>query len=93
MARTKILGVFTNKVPTEPYRGAGRPEAIFYMERAMNHLAQELGLDPTEVRQRNFIPPDKFPYETATGAKYDSGEYAKALDKALELIDYSGLTG
>jgi carbon-monoxide dehydrogenase large subunit len=90
-ARVNAIGVFTNKVPNEPYRGAGRPEAAFLIERAMDALADELGLDPAEVRRRNFLPPDKFPYTTPTGAKYDSGEYARALDKALALVDYQAL--
>jgi carbon-monoxide dehydrogenase large subunit len=85
------VGVFTNKVPTEPYRGAGRPEAAYMIERAMDYLADELGLDPTEVRRRNFIPPDKFPYSAPINAVYDSGEYARNLDRALELADYQSL--
>ena len=85
----EALGVFTNKVPTEPYRGAGRPEAIYLIERAMDALADELGLDPAEVRRRNYIPPDAFPYTTPTGLTYDSGDYARALEQALERIDYA----
>jgi carbon-monoxide dehydrogenase large subunit len=90
-ARAEIMGVFTNRHPTEPYRGAGRPEGAFLIERAMTYLAAELELDPAEIRRRNFIPPDRFPYKTPGGANYDSGEYARALDRALELIDYTGL--
>jgi carbon-monoxide dehydrogenase large subunit len=90
-ARVELTGVFTNKQPTEPYRGAGRPEAAYLIERAMDVLADELGLDPAEVRQRNFIPPEKFPYTTPINAKYDSGEYARALNRALELVDYQAL--
>jgi aerobic carbon-monoxide dehydrogenase large subunit len=90
-ARAEGVGVFTNKVPTEPYRGAGRPEAAYLIERAMDVLADQLNLDPAELRRRNFIPPDQFPYTTPTQAVYDSGEYARALDKALELIDYQTL--
>ncbi|MFQ5929507.1 MAG: xanthine dehydrogenase family protein molybdopterin-binding subunit, partial [Acidobacteriota bacterium] len=90
-ARAEIVGVFTNKVAMEPYRGAGRPEAAYLIERAMDRLAQELDLDPVEVRRRNFIPPERFPYKTATGPKYDSGEYARALDEALRLVDYRSL--
>ncbi len=89
--RAEILGVFTNKVPTEPYRGAGRPEAAYLIERAMDVLADELNLDPAEVRRRNFIPPDQFPYRTPSGAVYDSGEYAMNLDQALELVNYRAL--
>jgi aerobic carbon-monoxide dehydrogenase large subunit len=90
-ARCEALGVMTNKNINEPYRGAGRPEAAFLIERAMDVLADELGLDPVEVRRINFIPPDKFPYETPTGAIYDSGAYAMNLGRALELVDYSAL--
>jgi carbon-monoxide dehydrogenase large subunit len=90
-ARATLTGVFTNKVPTEPYRGAGRPEAAYIIERAMDVLADELNIDPAELRRRNFITPDKFPYKTPTNATYDSGEYDRALTKALELVDYAGL--
>lgn len=90
-ARAEVLGVMTNKSVMEPYRGAGRPEAAYLIERAMDVLADELGMDPVEVRRRNFIPPDKFPYKTPTGALYDSGEYNKPLSKLLELINYPAL--
>lgn len=90
-ARIEAVGVFTNKHPIEPYRGAGRPEAAYMIERAMDLLADKLDLDPAEIRRRNFIPPEKFPYETPTKAKYDSGEYERALNKALELVDYKAL--
>ena len=90
-ARIEATGVFTNKHPSEPYRGAGRPEAAFLIERAMDLLAQELGIDPAEIRRRNFIAPDNFPYTTPTKSKYDSGDYATALEKALALIDYDRL--
>lgn len=83
--------VATNTTPTHAYRGAGRPEATAMVERAMDLLAAELGLDPAEVRRRNFIPSDRFPYQTPTGARYDSGAYAAALDRALELADYQTL--
>lgn len=89
--RTMATAVFTNRPPIEPYRGAGRPEAIYYIERGMDALANELGMDPAELRRRNFIAPDKFPYKTATNITYDSGDYEPALDKALELIDYPAL--
>ncbi len=84
-ARARATGVFTNKVWSEPYRGAGRPEAAYLIERAMDVLARELGLDPAEVRRRNFIAPDQFPYEAATGITYDSGEYLRALEDALKV--------
>src|SRR5207248_3414587 len=87
---SQVIGVFTNKVPTGAYRGAGRPEATYILERTMDRIAHELGIDPAEVRRRNFIPQDAFPYKTLTGAEYDSGNYQAALDKALELADYPG---
>jgi carbon-monoxide dehydrogenase large subunit len=83
--------VVTNVTPLGAYRGAGRPEAAACIERAMDLLAAELGMDPVELRRRNLIAPGAFPYETASGATYDNGEYAKALDRALELADYNGL--
>ena len=83
-------GVLTNKVPTDAYRGAGRPEATYIMERVMDRVAQELQLDPVEVRRRNLLAPDVFPYSTPTGLQYDSGNYQAALDKALALADYAG---
>ncbi len=86
-----IVGVFTNTVSVDAYRGAGRPEATYIWERAMDRLATEMGIDPVELRRRNFIPPEKFPHETITSFKYDSGEYERALDKALEFIDYKNL--
>lgn len=86
-----VRGVVTNLPPTASYRGAGRPEAAFALERAMDELARRLGLDPAEVRRRNFIPPDAFPYRSPTGAVYDSGRYAEALDLALELAGYREL--
>jgi carbon-monoxide dehydrogenase large subunit len=87
-ARARAVGAFTNKVWSEPYRGAGRPEAAYLIERAMDVLAAELGMDPIEIRRRNFIRPDRFPYRTATGLTYDSGDYERALDEALKRIDY-----
>ena len=90
-AHVEAVGVLTNKNINEPYRGAGRPEAAFMIERAMDLLADELDLDPAELRRKNFIAPDQFPYNTPTGATYDSGEYEKSLDRALELVDYPAL--
>jgi carbon-monoxide dehydrogenase large subunit len=90
-ARAEVVGVFTNKVPTEPYRGAGRPEAAYLIERAMDLLARELGIDPVEIRRRNFIPRGRFPYKTATGLEYDSGDYSRALDQALKEVGYQSL--
>jgi carbon-monoxide dehydrogenase large subunit len=84
-------GVYTNTMAVGAYRGAGRPEAAYYIERAMDLLADEAGLDPAEVRRKNFIPSDQFPYVTSAGERYDSGDYEKALDKALEVADYQRL--
>lgn len=83
--------VYTNTTPVAAYRGAGRPEAAYYIERLMDLVAAELNLDPAEVRRRNFIPPDAFPYKTPTGLTYDSGEYDRALTKALGLANYEQL--
>ena len=83
-----IVGVFTNCVPTDAYRGAGRPEATHGIERMMDLLAAELKMDPAELRLKNFIGNDQFPYQTATGLSYDSGNYAAPLKKALDLADY-----
>ncbi|WP_338182615.1 xanthine dehydrogenase family protein molybdopterin-binding subunit [Candidatus Dormiibacter inghamiae] len=81
----------TNTTPTGAYRGAGRPEATALLERAMDLLAAALGLDPAELRRRNLIPPDAFPYESPTGAIYDSGDYERALGRALQLSRYADL--
>jgi carbon-monoxide dehydrogenase large subunit len=89
--RADIVGVFTNAVPTDAYRGAGRPEATHGIERMMDILAAELKMDPVEVRRKNFIANDAFPFHTATGLVYDSGNYAAPLDKALELVSYKKL--
>lgn len=85
----EVLGALTNKPSTGPYRGAGGPESAFCMERTVDLIAKDLGLDPVEVRRRNFIPADAFPYETPTGLTYDSGDYQRGLDRVLELADYS----
>ncbi|NIJ12067.1 carbon-monoxide dehydrogenase large subunit [Saccharomonospora amisosensis] len=84
-------GVVTNTTPISAYRGAGRPEATAAIERAMDLFAAEIGMDPAEVRKVNFIRPDEFPYQTPTGAVYDTGEYAQALDKVLENAGYTEL--
>ncbi len=83
--------VFTNKAPTDAYRGAGRPEATFLVERAMDLIARELNMDPTDVRLVNFVKSDAFPYKASAGPVYDTGNYAVALQKAMELIDYKSL--
>jgi aerobic carbon-monoxide dehydrogenase large subunit len=80
--------VVTNTTPTMPFRGAGRPEATQAIERAMDALAAEIGMDPADVRRRNFIPRDAFPHQTASGAHYDSGDYEGALELALRAIGY-----
>ncbi|HEY0396964.1 MAG TPA: molybdopterin cofactor-binding domain-containing protein, partial [Acidimicrobiia bacterium] len=83
--------VFTTMTPTDAYRGAGRPEATYAIERAMDALARTVGLDPAEIRRRNFIPADAFPYSSAPGLVFDSGNYDGALDKALEMVGYDTL--
>src|SRR6266702_1625814 len=83
--------VMTNKTPTDPYRGAGRPEAAHLVERAVDLVAHELGKDPAEVRKINFVKPDQFPHKMATGAVYDSGNYVGALEKAMQNIGYQDL--
>ncbi len=83
--------VFTNKAATDAYRGAGRPEATYIAERAIDLVAHELDKDPAEVRRLNFIQPDQFPYKSAAGAVYDTGNYEAALQKAMEIIDYKNL--
>jgi carbon-monoxide dehydrogenase large subunit len=83
--------VFTNKTPTDAYRGAGRPEATYFVERAMDMLARELKMDPADVRRKNFIQPDRFPFHTQMGAVYDSGDYEKALDRALHVSQWDRL--
>ncbi|BBC91846.1 carbon monoxide dehydrogenase [Streptomyces rochei] len=84
-------GVFTTRTPTDAYRGAGRPEATFAIERIMDELAAELGLDPVELRRRNWIRHEEFPYTTIAGLTYDSGDYEAATAKALALFGYDGL--
>tara|TARA_B100000809_G_scaffold164745_1_gene162107 strand:+ start:7711 stop:9951 length:2241 start_codon:yes stop_codon:yes gene_type:complete len=83
-----VKGVVTNKPPTGAYRGAGGPEAAFCMERTIDLIALDLGLDPMEVRRTNFIAPDAFPHETPTGIIYDSGDYEAVFDRVLELSEY-----
>jgi carbon-monoxide dehydrogenase large subunit len=84
-------GVFTTKTPTDAYRGAGRPEATYAIERAIDALAAKVGVDPVEIRSRNFISPDKFPYSSVAGLVYDSGNYEGALERCLELARYDEL--
>jgi aerobic carbon-monoxide dehydrogenase large subunit len=84
-------GVFTNKTPTDAYRGAGRPEATYVIERIMDELANELGVDPLELRRKNWIQRDEFPFTTVAGLEYDSGDYEKATARATELLGYDDL--
>jgi aerobic carbon-monoxide dehydrogenase large subunit len=91
VARGTAVGLFTHRAPTGPYRGAGRPEAALIAERVMDAAARELGIDPLEIRRRNFIPPDAFPYTTPIGNEYDSGDYAMTLEHTLELADFPAL--
>src|SRR5205085_5154753 len=81
----------TNTTPMGAFRGAGRPEAAAYLERIMDMAADELGIDPVEIRLRNFIDPGEFPYRTRVGTTYDSGDYGMALRRAAELADYEAL--
>src|SRR3989304_5851731 len=74
-----------------PSRGAGRPEALFIIERMVDILARKLGMDPAELRRKNLIPADKFPYQTALGLVYDSGNYERAMRKALDIVAYEQL--
>ncbi len=82
--------VMTNTIPTTPYRSAGRPEAIYIIERLVDLAADELGVDPAELRRKNLIPPDAFPYTNGSGITYDNGEYEEGMDIALRLADYKG---
>ncbi|HEU0113059.1 MAG TPA: xanthine dehydrogenase family protein molybdopterin-binding subunit, partial [Thermomicrobiales bacterium] len=85
--QSEVIGVFTHTGPMGPYRGAGRPEAAYFIERAMSDVAHALGMDQAEIRRRNFIPPAAFPYRNAAGKVYDSGNYDLALDRAVAMID------
>lgn len=85
-ADVQLVGARTNKVPTGPYRGAGRPEAALLVEATVDAAARELGIDPVEIRRRNLIRTDEFPYRTALGWTYDSGDYERCLDLAVELL-------
>lgn len=87
----EMWGTMTNTVPVDAYRGAGRPEASYLMERIVDLCARELGMDPLEIRRKNFIPKDEFPYQTPVAFLYDSGDYHKLFDKAVEMADYEGM--
>jgi carbon-monoxide dehydrogenase large subunit len=84
----QVTGVFTHTTPVDAYRGAGRPEACYLIERLVDLGARQLGVDPAELRRRNFIPADQFPYLTPVALQYDSGNYEPALDRALAMVDY-----
>lgn len=85
-----VKGVYTNTAMVDAYRGAGRPEASYLIERMVDRFALEIGMDPAEVRRKNFIPPDDFPYDNGLGMlPYDSGNYEPALNRALEMVDYA----
>jgi aerobic carbon-monoxide dehydrogenase large subunit len=86
-----LEGVYTNKTPVGAYRGAGRPEATYLVERIVDVIARELNLDPTEVRRKNFLKPEQFPYETPIGTSYDTGNYSPALDRLLANAGYAEL--
>jgi len=87
---TNVKAVFTNTVPVDAYRGAGRPEATFQLERVVDKAAREIGMDPAEIRRKNFIRPEDFPYQTPVAVQYDTGNYHATFDKALELADVAG---
>lgn len=87
----RVIGAFTNTTPVDAYRGAGRSEGIYVIERLMDVAARELEMDPAELRRTNLVSPDEFPYETAAAVIYDSGEYERAMDKALEHVGYDDL--
>ena len=87
----ECTGVFTNRTSTDAYRGAGRPEATYALERTVDALAREVGVDPAEIRRRNYIPTDRFPYTSIAGLTYDSGNYQPTLERALELVGYDAL--
>jgi len=86
----EIRGIFSNTVPTAPYRGAGRPEATYVLERTIDMAARELGVDASDLRRRNLVPPEAMPFKTGLVFTYDCGEFAANMDKASELIDRAG---
>ncbi len=88
--KADLVGVFTNRGPSDLYRGAGRPEATYVIERMVDKMADALGMDPAEIRQKNFPASEEFPFESATGLMYDSGDYGGTFDKALAMVDYAG---
>ncbi len=89
----EVKAIFTNTVPVDAYRGAGRPEATYVVERIVETAAREMGIDPAELRRRNFVPRDAYPYQTPVALQYDSGDYFETLDMALKASDYLGFPG
>ena len=87
---TEVTGVFSNTAPTEVYRGAGRPEAVYLLERLVDHAARALGVDKLELRRKNILHPHEMPYQTGLGLRYDSGDFPKMLETALERADMAG---
>ena len=88
-----VKGVMTNTVPTDAYRGAGRPEAAYLLERFVDHIARETGLAPDEIRARNFIKPSQIPWKTALGDTYDSGDFETVMRKGMDKADWKGFAG
>ncbi len=89
---TNVKAVFTNTVPVDAYRGAGRPEATYQLERTIDKAAREMGIDPIELRRRNFIQPDQYPYATPVAVEYDTGNYDATMSKAAEMADVAGFS-
>jgi carbon-monoxide dehydrogenase large subunit len=89
----EVKTVFTNTVPVDAYRGAGRPECTYLLERLVNKAAREIGLDPVAIRQKNMIQADQFPYQTPVALQYDVGDYPASFESALEAADYAGFEG
>jgi len=90
VAHVRLLAAYTNTVPVDAYRGAGRPEASYLIERAVDHAAREIGMAPDSIRRKNLIRPSQLPYTTPTGKVYDSGDFAGTLKRAQELIEWEG---
>ncbi|MEM1362522.1 MAG: xanthine dehydrogenase family protein molybdopterin-binding subunit [Pseudomonadota bacterium] len=91
LAYIRVRAVFTNTIPVDAYRGAGRPEGTYQLERVIDKAAYELGVNPAELRRKNFIRPEEFPYQTPLAVEYDSGNYHATLDKLMEISDYAGI--
>ncbi|MGR3660537.1 MAG: xanthine dehydrogenase family protein molybdopterin-binding subunit [Paracoccaceae bacterium] len=93
LAYVNVKAVFTNTVPVDAYRGAGRPEGTYQLERVIDKAAREMGMDQVEIRRQNFVKPDEFPYQTPLAVVYDFGDYHATLDKLLDISSYSDLDG